>query len=97
MEFENTVMKVNRNKRHSFQDMPWKLYVSRAFSAWDDRLWFFGAGIFMVALDPDNLRLVACYGLVLSISVIIFGAYIGKWIDESHRYEKMLMIISPIS
>ena len=80
MEFENTVMKVN-------QDIPWKIYVSRALSAWDDRLWFFGAGIFMVALDPDNLRLVASYGLVLSISVIIFGAYIGKWIDQSHRYK----------
>ena len=47
MEFENTVMKVN-------QDIPWKIYVSRALSAWDDRLWFFGAGIFMVALDPDE-------------------------------------------
>ena len=80
MEFENTVMKVN-------QDIPWKIYVSRALSAWDDRLWFFGAGIFMVALDPDNLRLVASYGLVLSISVIIFGEHIGKWIDQSHRYK----------
>lgn len=80
MEFENTVMKLN-------QDIPWKIYVSRALSAWDDRLWFFGAGIFMVALDPDNLRLVASYGLVLSISVIIFGEHIGKWIDQSHRYK----------
>merc|ERR1712001_141052 len=39
----------------------------------------------MVILDPEDLRLVAIYGLVLSISVIIFGAYIGKWIDQSHR------------
>ena len=65
--------------------IPWKIYVSRALSAWGDRLWSFGAGIFMVELAPENLRLVSIYGLVLSISVIIFGASIGNWIDKTPR------------
>jgi hypothetical protein len=39
----------------------------------------------MVELAPENLQLVAIYGLVLSVSVIIFGAFIGDWIDKSKR------------
>lgn len=65
--------------------IPWKIYVSRALSAWGDRLWSFGAGVFMVNLAPENLRLVSIYGLVLSVSVIVFGAFIGAWIDKTSR------------
>ena len=84
-EDEETVSIKDQKKRPTFRDVPWKIYASRALSAWGDRLWSFGAGVFMVDLDPDNLQLVAIYGLVLSVSVIIFGAYIGKWIDQSQR------------
>ena len=84
-EDEETVTIEGQKKGHFFEDIPWKIYASRALSAWGDRLWAFGAGVFMVILDPEDLRLVAIYGLVLSVSVIIFGAYIGKWIDQSQR------------
>ncbi len=66
-------------------DIPWKIYISRGMSAWGDRLWSFGAGIFMVELAPENLRLVAIHGLVISVSVILFGAILGSWIDRSKR------------
>ena len=82
---EETISIKDQKKRSTFQDIPWKIYASRGLSAWGDRLWSFGAGVFMVDLDPNNLQLVAIYGLVLSVSVIIFGAYIGKWIDQSQR------------
>ena len=72
-------------QKKSLKEIPWKIYISRALSAWSDRLWAFGGGIFMVELAPDNLRLVSCYGLVLSVSVMIFGALIGDWIDKSKR------------
>ena len=75
----------SRASEMELRKIPWKIYVSRALSAWGDRLWDFGAGIFMVELAPENLRLVSIYGLVLSISVIIFGAPIGNWIDKSKR------------
>ena len=39
----------------------------------------------MIELAPENLRLVAIYGMVLNVSVIIFGAFIGDWIDKSKR------------
>ena len=80
-------------------NIPWKIYCSRALSAWGERVWLFGAGIFMVNLDPDNLRLVAIYGLVLSVSVIIFGAFVGKWIDQCQRLRAAItcMVIQNVS
>ena len=65
--------------------IPWKIYISRALSAWGDRIWAFAVGIFMNKLAPESLRVVAIYGFVISISVIIFGAGIGNWIDRNKR------------
>ena len=75
----------HEREENQLHKIPWKFYISRALSAWGDWLWAFGAGIFMVELSPQDLRLVSIYGLVLSISVIIFGAPIGNWIDKSQR------------
>ena len=61
------------------------LLTSRALSAWGDRLWAFGIGIFMNQLGPNNLRLVAIYGLSTNLSVIVAGAGIGTWIDRTNR------------
>ena len=67
------------------KSIPWKIYVSRALSAWGDRIWEFAAAVFLSKLAPDNLRVVAIYGFVMCISVILFGAMIGNWIDRNHR------------
>lgn len=64
---------VSIKKGQNSLDIPWKIYISRALSAWGDRLWSFGAGIFILDLAPENLRLAAIYGLVLNLGVIIFG------------------------
>ena len=61
------------------------IYLSRGLSAWGDRLWAFGIGIFMNLLGPKDLRLVAVYGFSTSISVIFIGATIGRWIDRTER------------
>ena len=68
-------------------------------SAWRDRLWSFGAGIFIFELAPENLRLVSIYGFVLSVSVIIFGAFIGDWIDKSKRLTaaKFFLVVQNLS
>ena len=65
--------------------IPWKIYVSRALSAWGDRIWEFAAAVFLSKLAPDNLRVVAIYGFVMCISVILSGAMIGNWIDRNQR------------
>ena len=79
------VPRISPGQDEKLLKIPWKIYISRALSAWRDRLWSFGAGIFIFELAPENLRLVSIYGLVLSVSAIIFGAYIGDWIDKSKR------------
>ena len=61
------------------------LLTSRALSTWGDRLWAFGIGIFMNLLGPKNLRLVAIFGISTNVSVIVFGAGIGGWIDRTNR------------
>ncbi len=41
--------------------VPYKMYVSRALSAWGDRMWEFGGGLFLMALvrlKDINLRKV---------------------------------------
>jgi len=65
--------------------IPWRIYVSRALSAWGDRIWEFAAAVFLSKLAPDNLRVVAIYGFVMCISVILSGAMIGNWIDRNQR------------
>ena len=75
----------SKDQNSSSAQVPWKIYISRGLSAWGDRIWAFAVGIFMNKLAPESLRLVAIYGFVISISVIIFGAAIGNWIDRNKR------------
>ena len=79
--------------------VPWKIYASRALSAWGDRIWSFAVGVFMSKLAPENLRVVAVYGFVISVSVIVFGAVIGNWIDRNKRLlaAKLFLAIQNVS
>jgi len=63
----------------------WKLYCSRALTAWGDRLWSFGLGLLLFRIYPEDLRVVSAYGLANCVVNIIFGASIGNWIDSSQR------------
>ena len=65
--------------------IPWQIYLSRALSAWGDRIWDFALGIFMNLIHPESLRLAAVQGFVINISVILFGSTIGNWIDRNKR------------
>jgi len=63
----------------------WKLYCSRALTAWGDRLWQFGLALMLFNIMPDNFFLVAIYGLVINSVSIFSGAMLGNWIDSSAR------------
>ena len=79
--------------------IPWQIYLSRALSAWGDRIWDFSLGIFMNLLNPESLRLAAIQGFVINISVIFFGSAIGNWIDRNKRLlaAKIFLSIQNIS
>ena len=75
---------VNKSGSISRQTMM-KLYVSRALSALGARFKAFCLGVFINKLASENLRIVAIYGFVVNVSAIIFGASIGRWIDQNKR------------
>ena len=77
----------------------WKLYTSRMLTAWGDRLWAFGYGLFLFKMQPTNLMLVAGYGLAMSLCDIIFLASIGNWIDRTERLKaaQILLLVQNVS
>lgn len=73
----------------------WKLYISRALTAWGDRLWSFGLGLLLFKIFPQNLTLVGAYGLANCVVSITLGAAVGNWIDSTTRLRaaKICLII----
>ncbi|XP_037089441.1 solute carrier family 40 member 1-like [Pollicipes pollicipes] len=61
------------------------MYLAASLSAWGDRMWTFAVGLYMVYATPNSLRLTALYGLVISVSVIVLGAPVGRWVDHTAR------------
>ena len=92
--------KINEKPSNSLsRQTKFKAYVSRALSSWGNRIWAFSFGVFINKLAPDNLRTVAIYGFVLSVSLIVCGASIGRWIDQNKRWfaAKVFLFIENVS
>nr|XP_053639318.1 solute carrier family 40 member 1-like isoform X5 [Cherax quadricarinatus] len=62
-----------------------KVYTSHFLSSWGDRMWMFAGGLFLLEVTPGSLRLAAVYGASLALTVIIFGAPVGHWVDRTSR------------
>ncbi|BFY97245.1 hypothetical protein BsWGS_00285 [Bradybaena similaris] len=61
------------------------VYWSHFLSAWGDRMWSFGVGLFLINISPESLQLTAAYGLSIGLSVLLFGALVGDIVDASPR------------
>ncbi|KAK7508554.1 hypothetical protein BaRGS_00000120 [Batillaria attramentaria] len=61
------------------------VYISHFLSAWGDRMWSFGVGLFLLGIASENLQLPATYGLASGLAVFILGALIGDWVDSTAR------------
>ena len=48
-------------------------------------MWTFAIGVYMIALDPQTLQLIAVYGFAHSGASLLFGAVIGDLIDRAER------------
>jgi Ferroportin1 (FPN1). len=51
-------------------------------------MWWFAAGIFMQDLsgsEYDSLMLTGVFTFALSGSVVVFGAAVGHWVDNTAR------------
>lgn len=62
-----------------------QVYVSHFLSSWGDRMWMFAGGLFLYEVTPGSLRLAAVYGAALALTVIIFGAPVGRLVDRTSR------------
>ncbi|GFN75308.1 solute carrier family 40 member 1 [Plakobranchus ocellatus] len=61
------------------------IYFSHLLSAWGDRMWSFGVGLFLINISPESLQLSASYGLSMGISTLLFGSLVGDIVDKSAR------------
>nr|KAG5714171.1 hypothetical protein BaRGS_018388 [Batillaria attramentaria] len=61
------------------------VYVSHFLSAWGDRMWSFGVGVFLVSIASENLQLPAVYGLSSGLTIFFLGALVGDWVDSTPR------------
>ena len=68
------------------------LYLSRALAAWGDRTWQFMGGLFMLQLD-GSLQLVAVYGLVSCLALLLLGNALGRLVDVRPRDDMVRLAI----
>ncbi|KAK7109676.1 ferroportin-like [Littorina saxatilis] len=61
------------------------VYVSHFLSAWGDRMWSFGVGLFLVNIASNDLQLPAIYGLCTCLTIFLLGATVGHWVDITPR------------
>ena len=54
-----------------------------------DRMWAFAVGLYLVELTPGSLMLTAIYSLVVLLTLILFGPFVGDWVDKNPRLRGM--------
>lgn len=54
-----------------------------------DWMWQFAAGLYLVHLANNELRLAAISGFTGGGLILVFGGVIGNWIDNNERLKGM--------
>ncbi|KAL4222197.1 hypothetical protein ACF0H5_018234 [Mactra antiquata] len=75
------------------------VYISHFLSAWGDRMWQFGVGLFLVIIAPESLLLTAVYGFVTGAAILLFGPMVGDWVDRMARLQaaRISLIVQNLS
>ncbi|KAK8120705.1 Ferroporti-1 [Apiospora kogelbergensis] len=63
------------------------LYVSHALSAWNSRLFEFGAVLYLAAIFPGTLLPLSIYAIARGLAAILFAPAIGQYIDNGDRLQ----------
>lgn len=48
-------------------------------------MWQFATGMFLIALQPESLRLTATYTFASGGAVLLLGPIVGDWVDRYPR------------
>ena len=56
-------------------------------------MWSFGVPLFLVVVYCNSLLLAAIYGLILTLSLTLFGTWVGDFVDASPRLKCKLIYV----
>lgn len=62
-----------------------RLYVSHSLSAWNSRMFEFGAVLFLASIFPGTLLYASIYALVRAFSAVALASWLGAKVDNSDR------------
>ncbi|KAJ5973522.1 hypothetical protein N7481_010732 [Penicillium waksmanii] len=62
-----------------------RLYVSHSLSAWNSRMFEFGAVLFLASIFPGTLLYASIYALVRSLAAVALSSWLGAKVDSSDR------------
>lgn len=74
-----------RPEHHSRPHGLAKLYISHTLTAWNSRMFEFGAVVFLAAIFPGTLFYASCYALIRSIAATLLSSHIGNLVDSTDR------------
>ncbi|CAI7585253.1 unnamed protein product [Penicillium glandicola] len=62
-----------------------RLYISHTLSAWNSRMFEFGAVLFLASIFPGTLLYASIYALVRSFSAVALSSWLGAQVDRLDR------------
>lgn len=71
-----------------------RLYVSHTLSAWNSRMFEFGAALFLASIFPGTLLYVSIYALVRAMAAVALSSLLGERVDRSDRLVAVRQSIS---
>ncbi|KAE8385125.1 Ferroporti-1 [Aspergillus alliaceus] len=62
-----------------------RLYISHSLSAWNSRMFEFGAVLFLASIYQGTLLYASVYAMVRSLSAVLLSSWLGSAMDRSNR------------
>lgn len=62
-----------------------RLYISHTLSAWNSRMFEFGAVLFLASIFPGTLLYASIYALVRAFSAVALSSWLGDRVDRADR------------
>lgn len=74
----------------------WLLYTSHCLSAWNSRVFEFGAFLFLAAIYPGTLLPASVYALTRAASATFLSPTVGSFIDKTDRMQTVRISIGKL-
>ncbi len=88
---------VQRGQDQVPHDIARRLYVSHFLSAWNSRVFEFGAVLYLATIFPGTLLPMSVYALTRGLSAILFAPAAGQYVDTGDRLQVVRVSIGGFS